>query len=612
MGLSRLLVECCLVLGACLRAGTVGLFSDSEFRLLLAIRDDYNVGFLIIVEDAPPSPPTLAELKRISGRNLAVTCLSSEQLWEVLASRRDRMWRTKTMLVTRERIPLGSYLDLVQNQKLMVWVLFAEPEDLLSGGGKIPHNARALYVKRAEDGLVVYQLQRSFNGEPEMIIRKLALSHLNEGEYEREKNLSDVAFRISADVCEPNRFQQVLPEFINCFHLTVLDIISRRLGFRVEISFPTGFIHPFVTPSGTYAGFFKMVLDKEVNMSIASFVITEKRLEVLDFIWPTLMVETMLYVKKADAMSGLYSGTPFANSVWMVMSVWVIVMGCCLHLAVGSDPVVPSQPPFRSFFFSILEIARLACNQGISENLSTIPTRILCSATLFGGMLLYFYYSAMVLSYLTFENVVLPFSNIEELVERGIYRITAVKGGFPLYFIKFEMKHRARRRLLRQDKLPSDLTHGITQLCEGKFLTLLELRGFIMNAESFDCDLLEIPSSVFDENFGFAVTKGFPFSEQFNFELWRLYEVGIIEKTERDLLKQHHRSGLQGTADEENKTVTIEQVLHLVIILNVGFAASLILFFFEMVEHAKRRDRHSPPPGALRRRDIHLRQKCSL
>lgn len=111
---SGLLVEWCLVLGACLCTGAVGLFSEREFRLIISLRNLYNLDSIVVVESSTALQSIFGELKRMSEWHIAMTYLSSQQLQEILEDGRHRFWHGKTMLVSRGKIHFESYLSLVR------------------------------------------------------------------------------------------------------------------------------------------------------------------------------------------------------------------------------------------------------------------------------------------------------------------------------------------------------------------------------------------------------------------------------------------------------------------------------------------------------------------
>ena len=49
---------------------------------------------------------------------------------------------------------------------------------------------------------------------------------------------------------------------------------------------------------------------------------------------------------------------------------------------------------------------------------------------MFAGVLIYYHWEAMLISYLSTRFVVLPFTNIRELVENSDYRIALIQGTF--------------------------------------------------------------------------------------------------------------------------------------------------------------------------------------
>lgn len=88
------------------------------------------------------------------------------------------------------------------------------------------------------------------------------------------------------------------------------------------------------------------------------------------------------------------------------------------------------------------------------------------------------------------------------------------------------------------------------------------------------------------------------------FRLRRMKEVGIIKRMEGNLTKPGNVKALQ-LGDGYN-TVSAEHLILLFLILNVGAAASLIIFLLEIVNHSRRRD--------LREKHIHphMRHDCTI
>ena len=271
--------------------------------------------------------------------------------------------------------------------------------------------------------------------------------------------------------------------------------------------------------NGTWSGLIGLLLENETDFAVALMADMERR-EVLDFCWPTKEMKiTLMGPKKGLRRINVWAYVVFPINAWIVGLVTFIVVALCFSLL-----------NHESLMQGFTLVMRLFLQIGYELSVKGAASRVLLMTAALCLNIVYIYYASDLTATMTAEPQELGIRSFED-VERLGYEVAIVSNAqMPYTMLKSAPNGSAMQRIYKNKKF---IIRGngeeLRELIESDPKTLAFFYSGKLGKEVIDIDIIE--AATFRRSLSFK--KGSEFSALFSHHLFKMQEMGIIERIKK-------------------------------------------------------------------------------
>nr|XP_027231573.1 probable glutamate receptor [Penaeus vannamei] len=319
----------------------------------------------------------------------------------------------------------------------------------------------------------------------------------------------------------------------------IMAILERSLNFTCSWSRPEDRAWGALQPDGTWNGMIgDLMADKgDVIVAISR---TLPREEVVDFTLPLLLDRHILVLRRpGTANSGISWSSytqEFSSGAWAGAAMMVLFMGSCITLITRYSRSSGGHVPFTE---SILLILGAACQQGTKQDIQGTAGRIVLLTALLLGTVTYIHYTSFLISALSVNRLLLPFTTLAELTRVDSHQLMVLKSTVQEDVLKLSTNpvyQKAWANIQAGGEWGSVATNdvGFAKVLEGKnvYLTTESEYSYQYGGDS---RILALTKEKYIAIFvSVAVTKKSQLKELFDNRLVRMRSAGLLSKILKD------------------------------------------------------------------------------
>ena len=403
--------------------------------------------------------------------------------------------------------------------------------------------------------------------------------------WKRRRSLEGYHFNV-ASIYSPPAITQVTDNCTNtenCFKGMFADVwnsLSIEMNFTYTISVTSDLFGSLV--NGSFDGVVGMLQNGEADIAVADLTITNSRSSVVDFLPCLINSKEVLFVKDPNYNGLHFNGyiEPFSPLCWLGVALFLLVTPLILSAMIIFDPLKHGiGNEFVYCYGFIVQTLTMQMNM-------TMPTstshRIAFGTVLLGGILIYCYWDAMLISYLAVEKIHIPFETLHDLAGNSRYKLLVGRGSVHLDHFRYS-NNPLHIKIWKEkiepyiDELPAydDLIKGIL---EDSHAVAYAETGMRHNEAYVNCQIRETGPAITASQLAWAIPKHSPFREAFRYHINKLKEVGIVKK----FAETYDVDGGQMCPDYSGTPLNITQCITAFAILIVGICLCMASLVLEM------------------------------
>ncbi|XP_019887827.1 glutamate receptor ionotropic, kainate 2 isoform X2 [Ooceraea biroi] len=339
-------------------------------------------------------------------------------------------------------------------------------------------------------------------------------------------------------------------------------------------------------PNGTCTGAVGMLMNGKADFAATEFMMTSDRLDVISFTTPIYTTKCRTYIKRPSSTNvkwNVYTA-PFSLSIWNIIIFFIIIMSGSIVLIQKLFMVTSlyrDEDHLPTKFTEILFfVAGAFCNQGMQQSVLD-PIRMVHFVIHITAVIILAAYSAALVSFLTVQSFVMPFTTMKGLLKDKTYRFGVVGDSADFTFFQNTsdkvMNVLFTELLMKETDLPNNYLQGLKRVCkEDKyaFMTLDNMAALLQQKVNCKLEPLDTISQI---TVAMATRTNSPFLGLINTNLLLLRDGGILQR-----LMETQWSITLNTAQSSWKSVDINDVVPLLLLIT---AALLVSCFIYAIEH---------------------------
>ena len=178
---------------------------------------------------------------------------------------------------------------------------------------------------------------------------------------------------------------------------------------------------------GSWNGMVRMLKDGEVDITPVDSTITQSRSTVIEFLPRLDLIHEKLFLwNPVSTPNSQAYIEPFTIHSWLGVVIFVIVVPIILRGIFKYSKDVSTKK------YAMSDCLCFALNALLMRDHGTEPrsgaTRTAYASIVFGGILVYYLWEAMLISYLSVKKVYMPFRTLEEFEKTSNYKLVVAKG----------------------------------------------------------------------------------------------------------------------------------------------------------------------------------------
>ncbi|KDR12770.1 hypothetical protein L798_13018, partial [Zootermopsis nevadensis] len=272
--------------------------------------------------------------------------------------------------------------------------------------------------------------------------------------------------------------------------------------------------------NGTWDGMVGMLVRDEAEVGASSFLMTVKRMEVVDYTYSIDEAGTNVYIKrpKEYSLSWNVPMAPFSFWLWFCVMVAMGLLSLILPLACNIQRHHGNRNE-RAFGFrdSWLCTLGIFCQQGHNETPRSCAGRVvyltshMCAIVLLAG------YAGNYISYLSAGRpLVMPFTSLSEMLDDGSYRLGVIAKSAQLNFFDKatdSLFKEVYEKLILPDihNLPSDYVDAFKRVCESKYAFMSSANVMRRFTANLSCSVIALPRATIPGVIAMTTAKKFPY-----------------------------------------------------------------------------------------------------
>ncbi|KAM0730699.1 putative glutamate receptor [Formica fusca] len=341
-------------------------------------------------------------------------------------------------------------------------------------------------------------------------------------------------------------------------------------------------------PNGSCTGAIGMLKNDEIDFAATEFMMTKQRLSFVTFTTPIFSTKVRPYVKRPKSTSIIKWDAyvaPFSVNIWRVIALFIIIMSASIvfiqklfafvHL---QDNNSPSRFTEILFF-----ITGAFCNQGMQQ--STLdPVRMVHLVTYLTAVIILAAYSAALISFLTVNTFVMPFTTMEGLLKDESFRCGVIGNSAYYAFLQHStdkvMSQVFTKLIKKEKKLPTSYLEGIELVCkEDKYAFVALDNMAALLQQNVDCKL-EPLDIITPATIAMALQRNSPFRGIINTHILLLRDSGILQR-----LLETQWSVQLGASTSSWKSVEIGDIMPLLFLIIIALFISYLVYIIEHITY---------------------------
>ncbi|KAB0791738.1 hypothetical protein PPYR_03538 [Photinus pyralis] len=344
------------------------------------------------------------------------------------------------------------------------------------------------------------------------------------------------------------------------FGIDVIHELSKKLEFKYEILLQEdGQYGTFNARTKTWNGMLGELRAGRADFAITDLTITSERESAVDFTMPFMSLGiSILYRKPEPAPPSLFTfAYPFSGEVWVLMaasyllvSISFFIMGrLCPSEWTNPYPCV-EEPSFLinqfSFRNSLWYTVGSLMQQGTELAPLAISTRMASGVWYFFILIMVSSYTANLAAFLTVEELVTPFENVEELVAQKGIKYGAKAIGATRNFFK-DSNYSVYPQIQKyMNQHPEDMMANNE---DGVSKAELENYAFFMESTSIEysierhCNLTQVGGALDEKGYGIAMKKDSEYRHLLSTAILELQESGKLAQLKTKWWKEKRGGG---------------------------------------------------------------------
>ena len=202
---------------------------------------------------------------------------------------------------------------------------------------------------------------------------------------------------------------------------------------------------------------------------------------------------------------------------------------------------------------------------------------------MFAGVVIYYYWEAMLVSYLSTRFIVLPFTNIRELMENSDYRIGLIRGTSHEAYFKssadpiIQKAYYERIEPYLEEYAPFYDNMNALLLRDESLAVYQNFFGGSYFPSFKTCGVIAIPAKYDSKYCSYGYQKHSPYQGLFDHYIKEMREKGALKQ-----ILDKYETGTQVCPDESGKPLGFESCFTAFLALISGMALGCLLFLLEI------------------------------
>ncbi|KAJ9590514.1 hypothetical protein L9F63_016465 [Diploptera punctata] len=226
---------------------------------------------------------------------------------------------------------------------------------------------------------------------------------------------------------------------------------------------------------------------------------------------------------------------PFTLVLWCTVSLSIMVLSICLTTfhaigrRFGNEEI--EGPHTYNFYNSLHFVFGIFCQQGHDNTPRANSCRIVYLTAYLTAMIVFYAYSASLISHLTKKTTSMPFNDLKGLMKDGTYRLGVIKDTAEYDTFrksKNSLMREVYEKLIIRDEMPLTDVEGIVRLCSSRYAFISS--GLKMKSLQAPCKLSALTGVSFDASISLVLTKDSPYRNVINYNLHKLRNSGTLER----------------------------------------------------------------------------------
>ncbi|KAL6445969.1 hypothetical protein ACFW04_000974 [Cataglyphis niger] len=341
-------------------------------------------------------------------------------------------------------------------------------------------------------------------------------------------------------------------------------------------------------PNSSCTGAIGMLKNDEIDFAATEFMMTKQRLNFVTFTTPIFSTKVRPYVKRPRSTSIIKWDAyvaPFSVNIWKIIGLFIIIISASIMLIqklFASIHLHDDDSPSR-FTEILFFITGAFCGQGMQQ--STLdPVRMVHLVTYLTAVIILAAYSAALISFLTVNTFVMPFTTMEGLLKDGSFRCGVIGNSAYYAFLQRTtdkvMSQVFHKLIKKEKKLPTSYLEGIELICrEDKYAFVALDNMAALLQQNVDCKL-EPLDIITPATIAMALQRNSPFRGIINTHILLLRDSGILQR-----LLETQWSVQLGASTSSWKSVEIGDIMPLLFLITIASFISCLIYIIESVTY---------------------------
>ena len=334
----------------------------------------------------------------------------------------------------------------------------------------------------------------------------------------------------------------------------------------------------------SWTGMVGMLIRKEIDVAVTDFTITMERSPYMTFSEPIQTYYHTLFIKNpSETFNYLAYVEPMSYLSWTCLASFCLLVPplLCLITSLGiKDDNFKEFSFVKCYIFVLSAVTMKGWNVKPTKNSGQLA--FLC--ILFFGILMYYHWEAMLISYLSTRFIVMPFNTIPELITSTDFKITAFSGSSMMdSFIQsndfyWQQAWKTRIQPNIKDEFKDFSADDFVQyIIENDDVAYYDNYLGIRTFEAYEkCQIKAIKAKYDVKPLAFGFQKDSPFAGLFNYHLKEMRETGAL-----DQIMKKYESGPQVCEDYSGKPLGVGSVSAAFAIIILAMLLVLVIFGLE-------------------------------